>query len=249
MSESLLHFSEKQFSELALPDRLVLIRKSMAGRIVLTTSFGLEDQLLTHWIAVSGLDIELVTLDTGRLFQETLDVWEATQIRYGITIQTFAPQMQAVQDLVQNQGALGFRRSPEARKLCCKIRKVEPLKRALDGASGWITGLRADQSADRSDLAFFETDKTRDLVKINPLLDWTRERIAAEADRLGVPVNGLHKNGFLSIGCAPCTRAITLGESERAGRWWWEDQSQKECGLHVAADGRLTRSPVAEAAR
>jgi phosphoadenosine phosphosulfate reductase len=236
-----------RFPAVDLPGRLRLVRETVPGRIVLTTSFGIEDQLLTHWIAEAGLDIGLATLDTGRLFPETLDVWAATEARYGLTIQTYAPRAQPAEHLLRTQGALGFRVSIEARKACCDIRKVEPLNRALTGAQGWITGLRADQSDNRSALGFAGFDAAHGLIKINPLLDWSRERIAAETARLHVPVNVLHDRGFLSIGCAPCTRAIEPGEPERAGRWWWENESAKECGLHPGADGKLVRVSTPEA--
>lgn len=222
--------------------RLARLRAAVAGDIVFTTSFGLEDQALTHMIAEAGLDIALATLDTGRLFPETYDVWAATEARYGLRIRAFAPHAEAVESLLAGDGVDGFRRSIEARKACCGVRKVEPLGRALAGASAWVTGLRADQSADRSALAFVESDAARGLVKVNPLLDWSRDRVADFVARHDVPVSALHARGFLSIGCAPCTRAVAPGEPERAGRWWWEAQAQKECGLHVDASGRLTRA-------
>jgi phosphoadenosine phosphosulfate reductase len=236
-----------QLSTLDLPGRLILVRKTIPGRIVLTTSFGIEDQLLTHWIAETGLDIALATLDTGRLFPETLDVWAATEARYGLTVEAYAPDAAAVGQLLRTQGAFGFKESVSARKNCCGVRKIEPLGRALSGASGWITGVRADQSENRSRTGFAEVDVLHDLLKINPLLDLTRNDIVAETTRLDIPVNALHERGFLSIGCAPCTRALHPGEAERAGRWWWEDESAKECGLHQGRDGKLVRSSTPEA--
>jgi phosphoadenosine phosphosulfate reductase len=231
---------------LEIGERLKRIRSSLEGRIVFTTSFGIEDQFLTHWIAETGVDISLATLDTGRLFTETLDLWAATEERYGLSIASFVPATRAIENLMQDQGPLGFRQSVEARKACCHTRKVEPLGRALDGASGWITGLRGDRAGDGASLAFAQADAAHGLVKINPLLDFTRETIAAEAERIGIPVNALHAQGFLSIGCAPCTRALLPGEAERAGRWWWEDTEQRECGLHVGPDGRLSRAKPLE---
>jgi phosphoadenosine phosphosulfate reductase len=229
---------------LSVIERLQLLRHALQGRIVFTTSFGIEDQLLTHWIAESGLDISLVTLDTGRLFLQTLDVWAQTEARYGLRIESFAPDAAAAQGLVRTQGVLGFRSGIEARKGCCFVRKVAPLRLALKGASGWITGLRADQSDNRSSLAFAETDTGFGLLKFNPLLDMTRLVIADEVKRHSVPVNALHAAGFISIGCAPCTRAIQPGEAERTGRWWWENELHKECGLHVGEDGHLKRKTV-----
>ena len=147
--------------------------------------------------------------------------------------------------MVSAQGVNGFYGSVEARKDCCAVRKLEPLARALKGAQGWVTGLRADQSDHRQGLAFVSFDEARGLVKLNPIFDWTREDAAAFASANDVPVNALHAQGFLSIGCAPCTRAIAPGEPERAGRWWWEDEAKKECGLHVGPDGKLTRTGAA----
>ena len=221
------------------------------GRLVLTTSFGLEDQVLTHAIAESGEAVELATLDTGRLFPETYDVWAATEARYGVSVRAFYPQTEAVEALVDRQGIAGFRRSVPDRMRCCAVRKVEPLGRAMVGAAGWITGLRADQSAHRGGTPFAEVDTGRGLVKINPLFDWSRDRAADFATLERVPVNALHGRGFPSIGCAPCTRAVGLGEDERAGRWWWENEAQgdeasQECGLHLSPDGRLVRGPKAE---
>jgi phosphoadenosine phosphosulfate reductase len=222
--------------------RLVLLRDRVEGPLVFTTSFGLEDQALTHLIAQSGIEAGFATLDTGRMFPETYGVWAATEQRYGIQIRGFCPDTVSVEALIEAQGIDGFYNSKAARSACCGVRKVEPLGRALRGAAGWITGLRADQSATRRDMDFVSYDRSRDLLKANPLLDWSRERIAALAADEHLPVSPLHARGFLSIGCAPCTRAVAPGESERSGRWWWENETAKECGLHVTADGRLVRA-------
>ncbi|MDI1343641.1 MAG: phosphoadenylyl-sulfate reductase, partial [Pseudolabrys sp.] len=200
---------------------------------VFTTSFGLEDQAIGHAILSQNLDIDLVTLDTGRLFGETHDVWAETEQRYGRRIHAIVPERAALEALIDAQGANGFRTSVAARQACCHVRKVEPLNRALEGAQGWITGLRADQSQHRADVAFASVDRARGLIKINPLYDWTRDRAVEFTRTHDVPVNALHGRGFLSIGCAPCTRAIQPGEPERAGRWWWEDKGKTECGLHA----------------
>lgn len=229
--------------------RLATARAEIPGRLVFTTSFGLEDQLLTHLIVEAGLEREIAfaTLETGRLFPEVHDLWAETERRYGIAIRAFLPDAQAVEAMVAEQGINGFRASPEARKRCCQLRKLVPLDRALAGASGWITGLRAEQSQARAAVALFEADPQRSLTKINPLYDLGREEALAAANMLGVPLNPLHARGFVSIGCAPCTRAIAPGEPERAGRWWWEQDAAKECGLHVGADGRLVRMAPTEA--
>lgn len=221
--------------------RLAGLCEQVEGRCVFTTSFGLEDQVVTHLIATQGLPIEIVTLDTGRLFAEVHALWAQTEARYGIGIVPFYPRHDAVEAFVRGHGINGFYASIEARKACCGVRKVEPLGRALAGASAWITGLRADQSAARGGVALAEADAERGLVKFNPLLDWTREQALAFARDNDVPLNPLHDKGYLSIGCQPCTRAIQPGEPERAGRWWWEEEAAKECGLHVGPDGRLVR--------
>lgn len=220
-------------------ERLREARRAIAGRIVFTTSFGLEDQVLTHLIFESALDIEVVTLETGRLFQETLDLWETTETRYQRRIRPIYPEALAVEAFVAQEGINGFKRSVEARKACCHARKVRPLTRALAGASLWVTGLRADQSANRASAGIIEQDLNFRVLKLNPLIDWTREGCRQFIEAHDVPVNALHARGFLSIGCAPCTRAVQPGELERAGRWWWEDEAKKECGLHVGPDGRI----------
>ena len=227
---------------LNLPQRLAAIVKMVEGPLVFTTSLGIEDQLITHHIATQNLAIKLVTLDTGRLFPQTYDVSQATEEKYGVRIQAMFPDAVATEALVADQGINGFYYAIEMRKACCHVRKVEPLNRALNGAKGWVTGLRGGQSANRDHLVFAEEDAARGLIKFNPLADYSREQVVAEVKALNVPYNVLHDQGFLSIGCAPCTRALRPGEPERAGRWWWEDEANKECGLHVAEDGTLVRS-------
>ncbi|MCF8476279.1 MAG: phosphoadenylyl-sulfate reductase [Pseudolabrys sp.] len=213
--------------------RVKTARAAIAGPLTFTTSFGIEDQAIGHAILSQGLDIDLVTLDTGRLFSETHDVWAATEARYGRRIRAVVPERAGLETLIDDQGANGFRNSVAARQACCHVRKVAPLKVALEGAAGWITGLRADQSEHRAEVPFASVDAARGLIKINPLYDWTRADAAAFTADHNVPVNALHARGFLSIGCAPCTRAIQPGEPERAGRWWWEQSGKTECGLHA----------------
>jgi bifunctional enzyme CysN/CysC len=224
---------EKELSGRDAVARLTSFRSEVDGRIVFTTSFGLEDQVILHMICEAGLDIELATLDTGRLFPETYTAWEETEARYGHRIRAIYPRHDALESLVQAQGINGFYGSREARVACCDVRKVEPLGRALAGVAGWITGLRADQSAHRGQAGLVTADTERGLLKLSPLHDWTRELVLGFAGANAVPRNALHERGFASIGCAPCTRALRPGEPERAGRWWWEDESKKECGLHV----------------
>lgn len=220
------------FAALALSRRLALAVCSLQGRLVFTTSFGLEDQVIADAIFSHSLPIAVVTLDTGRLFPETYELWAETEARYAARIEALAPSAPAVESLLRADGVFGFRHSVEARQRCCGVRKLEPLARALRGASGWITGLRAEQSPNRAGTPFAAFDSERSLVKINPLADWTRERVLAHIGDHHIPYNPLHDRGFASIGCAPCTRAIAPGEPERAGRWWWESDEKKECGLH-----------------
>lgn len=229
--------------EADLTSRLRLIGNSVPEPIVFTTSFGLEDQILLDALIKSGTEAKVVTLDTGRLFPEIVELWAETERRHGIRIEAYAPEPLAAERLISEHGPLGFRQSLEARLACCAVRKVDPLARALAGAGGWLTGLRVSQSRSRAGLPFAAWDPDRQLLKISPLADWSRDDTVAYAEEHRVPVNVLHARGFLSIGCAPCTRAVMPGEDERAGRWWWEqpDAAAKECGLHVGADGRLTR--------
>ena len=243
-SEILAKQLDTAFQPLDPTERVILLRHRVAGDLVFTTSFGLEDQVLTHLIARAGIEVRFVTLDTGRMFAETHALWAKSEERYGIRIRGYYPETAAVEGLVEQQGIDGFYGSRAARKMCCDIRKVEPLARALTNAAAWITGLRADQSASRQGMDFVSHDSARGLMKANPLFDWPRERIAAMARAEDIPINPLHERGFLSIGCAPCTRAVAPGEPERAGRWWWEEETAKECGLHVTAAGRLARAGV-----
>ncbi len=222
-------------------ERLRALRAAVPGRIVFTTSFGLEDQALTHLIFTEKLAIEVVTLDTGRLFPSTYKLWQETEARYGARIRSYHPDGAALATLIADSGANGFYFSKAARLDCCGVRKVEPLRRALAGAEAWVTGLRADQSEGRADVAVAAWDEEHGLIKAAPLFDWTRQAVADFCAAEQVPINVLHAQGFPSIGCEPCTRAVRPGEPERAGRWWWETDEAKECGLHVADDGRLVR--------
>jgi phosphoadenosine phosphosulfate reductase len=233
------------FAGAELAERLRLLRDSTTGRIVFTTSFGIEDQAIAHVLGVEKLDVEIVTLDTGRLFPQTYDVWARTEEKYGFRIGAFYPGTLGLQQLVARQGINGFYGSLEARKACCEVRKVEPLARALEGAEIWIAGLRADQSAHRADTRFVELDEARGLIKASPLLDYSRDEVANFCTQNHVPTNVLHEQGFVSIGCAPCTRAVRPGEPERAGRWWWEAEAKKECGLHIGSDGKISRATEA----
>jgi len=201
-------------------------------KITLSTSLGLEDQVLTHMIQSINPQTKIFTLDTGRLFPETYDLIDRTTRKYQINIQVFFPDHLEVEQMVAEKGINLFFDSIENRKQCCNIRKLRPLSRALNNLDAWITGLRSDQSVTRTDLKMFEWDKLNGLIKINPLINWNEQDVWDYVNEHNVPYNPLHKKGFASIGCQPCTRAITEGEDLREGRWWWENPDTKECGLH-----------------
>lgn len=232
MAELLIEALEEAIEGLSLPKAIGLLARRFEGSISFSTSFGQEDQVISDIIFRHGHPVRVFTLDTGRMFQETYDVMDRTRSKYGQNIEVFYPDATAIQKLVTAKGPNSFYESVENRKECCYIRKVEPLRRALAGQNIWITGLRAAQSANRQSLKRFVYDPGFDLVKYNPLIDWTLEEVEKHLSRFKVPQNTLHKQGFASIGCAPCTRAIAPGEDIRAGRWWWE-ASSKECGLHA----------------
>jgi phosphoadenosine phosphosulfate reductase len=196
-------------------------------------SLGAEDMVLTDLIVKAKLPIEIFSLDTGRLPLETYDLMEALRKHYGLKLKIYFPQAEEVESFVRNHGINGFYDSVTLRKACCYARKVEPLKRALAGKRAWITGLRAQQAATRTGLPIREYDEGNGLEKFNPLTDWSEKEIWTYIKQNGVPYNALHDKFYPSIGCAPCTRAISPGEDVRAGRWWWENPETKECGLHV----------------
>ncbi len=200
--------------------------------IAFASSLGYEDQIITHYIARHFPEIRIFTLDTGRLFPETYDLIDRTKSRYKINVEIFFPDRLETEKMVNDLGVNLFYESIENRKLCCSIRKTQSLKRAINGLDAWITGLRRDQSVTRTDLKIIEFDQINGLYKINPLLNWTEENVTNFVQENNIPYNILHDQGFPSIGCQPCTRAITDGEDVRAGRWWWEMPDQKECGLH-----------------
>jgi phosphoadenosine phosphosulfate reductase len=203
------------------------------GKIVFTTSFGYEDQVITDMLFKNDIDIKVVTLDTGRLFKETYKTYSQTLDTYKKPITAYYPKNEALEKMVSEKGPYSFYNSIENRKECCTIRKVEPLNRALEGVELWVTGIRAEQSPNREDMTFFELDEPRQIIKYNPLLHFTFDEVKKYVKENQVPYNVLHNNGFVSIGCEPCTRAINPGDDFRAGRWWWESDSKKECGLHT----------------
>ena len=203
-----------------------------APELAMASSFGAEDVALIDIFSQHGLKIRVFTLDTGRLHDETYALMEQIRIRYDLTIESYFPERDAVELLEREKGFYSFRESIENRKECCGIRKVQPLRRALTGLNAWVTGLRRDQAVTRTDTTAVEWDEANDMVKVNPLVDWTEEQVWDYVRAREVPYNALHDQGFPSIGCAPCTRAIKPGEDVRAGRWWWENPDDKECGLH-----------------
>ncbi|SHO61617.1 phosphoadenylylsulfate reductase (thioredoxin) [Algoriphagus zhangzhouensis] len=223
---------ESQLDQLSAQEGLALIADLFPGKVVFSTSLGQEDQVITQLIAQNQIPVKIFSLDTGRLFPETLELLARTESKYNTRIQVYYPERESVENLVAEQGINGFYNSVENRKSCCYVRKVEPLKRALAGNEVWVTGLRAEQSANRSGMKRIEWDDGNQIFKYNPLLDWSYDQMIAYIEEKGIPYNPLHDKGFISIGCAPCTRAILPGEDARAGRWWWED-SKKECGLHA----------------
>lgn len=214
-------------------EALAVLADLFPGEVVFSTSLGYEDQVITDLIYRNNIPVKVFTLDTGRLFNETYLTLQKTNNRYDTKIQVYYPQTAAVEQLVSEKGPLSFYDSLESRKECCFIRKVEPLNRALKSAKIWVTGIRAEQSGNRQDMPQLEWDEAHQLFKFHPILHWSFEQVKEYVKVNNVPYNPLHDRGFVSIGCAPCTRAIREGEDFRAGRWWWEDESKKECGLHA----------------
>jgi len=202
------------------------------GKVNFASSLGEEDQVITDIIAKVCPEIEIFTLDTGRLFPETYKLLNNVQKKYPMGIKVYYPDTKSIEDMVREKGINLFYESIENRKLCCKVRKVEPLKRALKNIDAWICGLRRSQSVTRGDVETFEWDEGNQKIKINPLANWNYQAVHEYIRKNNVPVNSLHRKGFLSIGCACCTRAVKEGQDIRSGRWWWEEPEKKECGLH-----------------
>lgn len=209
------------------------LAQEFSGKIVFSTSFSYEDQIITHLILKNQIPIRIFTLDTGRLFSETQEIMRDTNYQYDTKIQVYFPNTEAVENLVNQKGNYSFYESVENRMECCNIRKVEPLQRALKDMQCWITGIRSEHSQNRQTMTHTEWDAKNQIVKYHPLLNWTTTEVMEFVKANYIPYNRLHDKGFPSIGCQPCTRAVKEGEDLRAGRWWWEDTSKKECGLHV----------------
>ncbi len=222
----------QQFLNASAEELLAWFASAYLGKIAFSTSLGAEDQVITHMIASSNLPVRIFTLDTGRLFQETYDLLDITSKKYGIDIDTCFPEASRVEGMVNKHGINLFYDNFENRRLCCHIRKKEPLTRALDGMTVWITGMRQEQSVTRSANNLIEWEPRMQVIKVNPLISWKEESVWAFIREKGIPVNDLHAKGYPSIGCQPCTRQVQPGEDVRSGRWWWELPEFKECGLH-----------------
>jgi phosphoadenosine phosphosulfate reductase len=229
-----MRLSEAQIKEIegsSLPEAIRLVAELFSGKTVFSSSLGQEDQVLTDIIFKNNLPVKIFTIDTGRLFNEAYELLDRTIARYKNPVHVYFPEAGDVEKFVLNKGVNSFYESVENRKGCCHIRKVKPLNRALSGAAVWITGLRSEQSDNRKDIPMIEWAADKQLYKFNPLINWSFDEVLQYLKEFNVPYNPLHDKGYVSIGCAPCTRAIEAGEDARAGRWWWET-SQKECGLH-----------------
>lgn len=228
------HSSPPRVPENATPLEILRIGiEAASGAVSLACSFSVEDVIIIDLITANDLPVGIFAIDTGRLPEETHEVAEAIVSRYGLDIDWYFPRHEEVERLLRGKGPYSFRESLANRHECCHIRKVEPLERALAGLTGWVTGVRRAHGVTRANLAPLEIDDTNGgIVKINPLLDWTDAQVWDYAKARRLPVNRLHREGYPSIGCAPCTRAVTPGQPPRSGRWWWEDPEHKECGLH-----------------
>lgn len=223
----------QQIAGLEAPEALALLAQEFGGKAVFSSSFSWEDQIISEMILNQKLPIEIFTLDTGRLFGETYYVWSRTNEQFDTHVKAYYPNQERIEEFITAKGPNAFYESIENRKECCHIRKVEPLQRALAGNALWVTGLRAAHSADRGSLPQVEWDSSNNIIKFHPLLHWDTEHVQEYIHSRGIPYNTLHDKGYVSIGCACCTRAVQPGEDFRAGRWWWEDKNSKECGLHA----------------
>jgi len=222
----------KKFQDSTPQEILEYFIKNSDENIALSSSFGAEDQVITDMMLNIDKNVNIFSLDTGRLPYETYSVMDSTNLKYGIKVNVYFPNDNDVENLYKTQGINGFYESIQNRKDCCYVRKIAPLKRALKGLDIWVTGLRASQSVTREDMAAFEWDTGNQVIKFNPLINWSEEDVWEYIKKNSVPYNKLHDKGYPSIGCAPCTRAVKEGEDVRSGRWWWENPEHKECGLH-----------------
>jgi phosphoadenosine phosphosulfate reductase len=223
---------KKIVTESEIVNKLQELAKEFDGKIAYSTSLGFEEQVITHLIFANDIPIEVFTIDTWRLFKQTLELKDKLEARYGKKIKVYTPDKKEVEDLVSKKGEFSFYDSIENRKECCQIRKVVPLNQALEGVDCWITGIRAEQSANRQQMQQLEWNEANQLYKFHPLFYWSEEEVSAFIQKHDLPYNPMHDQNFPSIGCEPCTRAIKPEEDQRAGRWWWETSDTKECGLH-----------------
>lgn len=223
----------EQLNGISIEDQFNKLVAMFPGKIIFTTSLGIEDQVITHKIFSNNIKIKVATLDTGRLFPQTYDVLANTNKRYNKKIAVYFPDYLSVEKMVSEKGPFSFFDTKENRMECCRLRKVVPLGRALAGIECWISGIRAGQSDDRRQMDWLEYDDARKLFRFYPLFDWSLENVESFIKENNVPYNTLHDKGYVSIGCEPCTRAIKPGQDFRAGRWWWENDGPKECGCHV----------------
>jgi phosphoadenosine phosphosulfate reductase len=221
-----------QLNGKTIADCLRILVSQFPGKVMFTTSFGIEDQVVTHIIFKNNIPVEVATLDTGRLFPETYKVFSETILKYNKKINVFFPDYKDVETMVSEKGPFSFYESKENRMECCRIRKVLPLNRALEKTECWISGIRASQSENRNMMSELEFDKDRKIYKYHPLFHWSLDDVEDFIKANGVPYNSLHDKGFPSIGCEPCTRAVIKGQDVRSGRWWWEKDGPKECGCH-----------------
>ena len=223
----------KKIDNKPVDDQLIILAEIFPDKVVFTSSFGIEDQAISHLIFENDIPIDVATLDTGRLFPQTYKVFNETIKKYHKRINAYFPDHEAVETMMTEKGPFSFYHSRENRLECCRIRKLAPLNRALKGKKCWISGIRANQSDNRSQMDWIEFDEEKELFKFYPLFNWSFEEVEKFIKENNIPYNVLHDKGFVSIGCEPCTRAVEKGEDFRAGRWWWEAGGQKECGLHI----------------
>jgi phosphoadenosine phosphosulfate reductase len=223
----------KRLENKPVDEQLKIISEAFPGRVVFTSSFGIEDQVISHMIFENEIQVDVATLDTGRLFPQTYKVFSETIKRYGKKINVYFPDHESVETMVTEKGPFSFYHSRENRLECCRVRKLEPLNRALRNKECWISGIRASQSDNRRQMDWIEFDEEKKLFKFYPLFSWSLEDVGLYIRENNIPYNVLHDKGFVSVGCEPCTRAVEKGEDFRAGRWWWEEGGQKECGLHI----------------
>jgi phosphoadenosine phosphosulfate reductase len=222
-----------QLTGITIENQMKVLARLFPSKVLFTTSFGVEDQVISHMIFENNIPINVATLDTGRLFPETYKVFSETLKKYQNKISVYFPDHEDVENMVTEEGPISFYYSKENRLECCRVRKVVPLNRALLGKEVWISGIRASQSDNRNKMDWIEYDEEKRLFKFYPLFSWSFEEVERFIKENNIPYNVLHERGFVSIGCEPCTRAVEKGGDFRSGRWWWESGSQKECGLHI----------------